>query len=55
MATEPKPTACPICFQGYRGMDRCAKCDGTGSIFIVGGKSFPNTKDGYEKAKGAKK
>ncbi len=35
---------------GTRGMDRCAKCDGTGSVFRVGLSAFPNTEIGYLKA-----
>lgn len=31
-------------------MDRCHVCDGTGSVFRVNGKVFPNTKKGYEAA-----
>lgn len=49
---EPKPTSCPHCdfSGGTRGMDRCSKCDGTGSVFRVGGRYYPNTKEGYEAA-----
>lgn len=35
---------------GQRGMDRCSACGGTGSVFKVLALSFPNTKEGYEKA-----
>jgi hypothetical protein len=31
-------------------MDRCGKCNGTGSIFMVKGRRYPNTKIGYERA-----
>lgn len=50
--SEPKPTTCPFCDfgSGMRGMDRCAKCDGTGSVFRVGLRTFPNTKEGYDEA-----
>jgi len=53
MTDEPKARHCPHCdFScGQRGMDRCHICDGTGSVFLVNGKYYPNTKDGYEKAK----
>ncbi len=46
-----KTVACGHCdfSSGTRGMDRCVKCDGAGSVFIVG-KRFPNTRDGYEAA-----
>jgi hypothetical protein len=54
---ELKPRICPYCDfgTGRRGMDRCAKCDGTGSVFAVadghgGVRFFPNTKEGYDKA-----
>ena len=35
---------------GTRGMDRCYKCDGTGSqIFHIPSKAFyPNTEDGWK-------
>lgn len=48
----PKATGCSHCdfSSGTRGMDRCRRCDGTGSVFRVGEKSFPNTREGYEKA-----
>lgn len=39
---------------GTRGMDRCAPCDGAGSVFIVGDQKFPNSQEGYEKALEAK-
>jgi hypothetical protein len=50
---EPKPSACPYCdlSMGTRGMDRCRFCDGTGSVFWVKKRCFPNTKEGYDKAK----
>lgn len=52
---EPKPYNCWHCdfSSGRRGMDRCGKCDGTGSVFMVGQKLFPNTEKGYEDAKRA--
>lgn len=44
-----KPLGCDDCDfgGGTRGMDRCAKCDGTGSLFFVNGRTYPNTKSGY--------
>ena len=52
---EPKAVGCTCDFSGgTRGMDRCHRCDGTGSRFriIKGGEVFyfPNTRKGYEKA-----
>jgi DnaJ-class molecular chaperone len=48
---EPKPSTCWKCSgMGYRGMDRCNWCDTTGSVFRVGGMTFPNTKEGFEQA-----
>lgn len=48
-----KVTGC-TCFQGYRGMDRCAPCDGTGSRLYIatetGVQYFPNTKKGHDAA-----
>lgn len=43
---------CPHCDfgTGQRGMDSCGRCDGTGSIFRVGEKTYPNTKHGYLEA-----
>lgn len=50
---EPKARQCPHCDfgSGQRGMDRCGRCDGTGSVFWVLGQRFPNTKRGYEMAR----
>ncbi len=57
---EPKTVGCICDFSGgTRGMDRCSRCDGTGSRFLVvvrqewGNQAFyfPNTKEGYERAK----
>lgn len=44
-----KPIGClGACMAGRRGMDRCAKCDGSGSQLIIpDGSLFPNTKEGY--------
>lgn len=44
--------ACPHCdFScGQRGMDRCGKCDGTGAIYRVNGKIYPNTQEGLDAA-----
>jgi hypothetical protein len=53
-----KPFACFHCdfSSGQRGMDRCSVCKGTGSIFVVHGKTFSNTEEGYNAAcKEAKK
>lgn len=49
---KPTPTTCLKC-QGWgkRGMDNCNVCGCTGSVFRVKGKTFPNTKEGYEAAK----
>jgi len=35
---------------GYRGMDTCSRCDGTGSVFVVAGQTYPNTREGYTEA-----
>lgn len=50
--TFPMPGVCPHCDfgTGQRGMDSCGKCQGTGSIFRVKGKLYPNTEDGYKRA-----
>ena len=37
------------CDRGYRGMDNCNKCDGTGSFLVFGKERVPNTRDGYKK------
>jgi hypothetical protein len=49
---EPHPVRCNICDfgSGQRGMDRCSTCDGTGSMFVVNGRRFPNTEEGFNKA-----
>lgn len=49
---EPQPKACWRCdfASGYRGMDRCHICDGTGSVFLVKGSYFPNTEAGFRAA-----
>lgn len=51
MTADPKPRHCPYCdfSMGRRGMDRCATCDGTGSVFFVN-RFYPNTKEGYIEA-----
>lgn len=61
MNKQPTPRECMHCdfASGYRGMDRCTKCDGTGSVFRIaipkdpnnGWKTFPNTIQGFVKAK----
>lgn len=50
--SDPKPMTCDRCDfgTGTRGMDRCSRCDGTGSIFFVAGRYFANTKEGYDAA-----
>ena len=54
---DPDPVTCPHCDfgSGQRGMDRCARCDGIGSVFRVAGKTFLNTRDGYVAAVAAMK
>lgn len=49
---DPKPLVCFHCDfgSGQRGMDSCRKCDGTGSIFLVGRRAFSNTREGYLEA-----
>ena len=52
---EPKTVGCTCDFSGgTRGMDRCARCDGTGSrLFVCIGDEahyFPNTEPGYKQA-----
>ena len=48
----PQPVRCYFCdfSSGYRGMNYCGKCEGTGSIFVVGDAIFPNTEEGYHSA-----
>lgn len=53
---KPKVIDCTCDFSGgTRGMDRCHLCNGTGSRFLViideEAWYFPNTKEGYGKAK----
>lgn len=50
--SEPKVVMCPFCDfgSGRRGMDRCAKCAGTGSGFYTGTTFLPNTEAGYSRA-----
>lgn len=49
---EPKARTCHRCDfgSGQRGMDRCATCKGTGSVFRVGTQYYPNTETGYVEA-----
>jgi hypothetical protein len=49
---EPRPIRCRHCDfgTGQRGMDRCPKCDGTGSQLVYRGRLYPNTKEGYDRA-----
>lgn len=49
----PKPSQCPECKGGRNGMDYCDTCEGTGTIFKVNGKTFPDTKKGYDEAQKA--
>ena len=48
----PIPRRCWFCDfgTGQRGMDLCGKRDGTGSVFVVNRKVFPNTAEGYADA-----
>ena len=52
-----KPISCTgACFGGYKGMDTCGRCDGTGSQLTVRNKEgkmryFPNTKEGNDDAR----
>jgi len=48
----PHAVRCPHCDfgTGQRGMDRCAKCSGVGSVFIVLDILFDNTEKGYREA-----
>ena len=38
------------CYHGYRGMDMCGGCRGTGSQLMFEGVSYPNTENGYKRA-----
>jgi hypothetical protein len=49
----PRPSKCPDCQGGTKGMDVCEKCAGTGTIFKVGTKTWPDTRDGYAQAERA--
>lgn len=49
----PRPSKCPDCKGGRVGMNECEKCAGTGTVFKVGYKFFPDTKDGYIQAERA--
>lgn len=46
----PRPSKCPECIGGTVGMDSCETCKGTGTVFKANGKTFPDTKDGYDAA-----
>lgn len=50
---EPVTRQCDHCDfgSGYRGMDSCGRCRGTGSVFWVAGQRFPNTERGYKQAR----
>lgn len=45
----PLGATCPYCdfASDKKGMDRCTKCNGTGSVLHANNKQFPNTEDGY--------
>lgn len=49
MSDDLKPVGCDVCDfgSGTRGMDRCSKCKGTGSVFWVDDNCYPNTREGY--------
>lgn len=49
----PRPSACPDCKSGRLGLDECLTCAGTGTIYKVDGKTYPDTKEGYEAAQKA--
>lgn len=46
---EPSAFTCDHCDfgSGQRGTDSCGKCGGTGSVFRVGARRYPNTRAGY--------
>ena len=46
----PRPVPCPACKHGRVGMDCCKTCEGTGTVYKVRGKLFPDTREGYERA-----
>lgn len=46
----PRPSPCPECKGGRIDMKRCETCQETGTIFKVGSKTFPDTRDGYDQA-----
>lgn len=52
MKAEPRAIECHHCDfgSGRRGMDRCPTCDGTGALFRVAARYFPNTEAGYRAA-----
>ena len=57
VVSELQPQTCWHCDFfgcGQRGMDRCPRCDGTGSVFIVGGATYPHTRDGFDRATDAR-
>lgn len=46
----PRPSKCPQCKGGRVGMDECEKCAGSGTVFMVKGKYYPDTREGYDAA-----
>jgi hypothetical protein len=46
----PRPSQCPDCRGGRIGMDDCDRCAGTGTVFHINGKYFPDTAQGYKAA-----
>jgi hypothetical protein len=49
----PRPSKCPECKGGTKGMDVCEKCAGTGTVFLVSGRYYPDTRQGYDAAERA--
>lgn len=49
----PRPRACPECKGGTKGMDVCEKCAGSGTVFLVNGRYYPDTREGYDQAERA--
>jgi hypothetical protein len=48
----PRPSPCPEC-KGRVGMDYCKTCENTGTVFRVSGKTYPDTREGYNQAERA--
>jgi DnaJ-class molecular chaperone len=49
----PRPSKCTECKGGTKGMDVCETCAGTGTVFKVGTKTWPDTREGYDQAERA--